>query len=146
MRKIARRGFLKMMGAAPVAGGALAKEAAAQISGVSVGPSGYFGGQLEAQSGKASLAGMMKPRSSILKWLIENGIPEWKRKQIREQVKAESWRIDPNIASMRSMSLQAMYAEQVRRNVKTAEEQVLKRFKSDSEPWQEFYEKHGHWL
>lgn len=105
-----RRGFLKLLGMAPVAGPVAAKEAA-----VSMGLEGVIAG--------ASMVGGAMPSGSP----IASGEVDWLRERIRDHVSGESdaeykanarhdaRRLDPDLAALRSVSPAWAYTRQVER-------------------------------
>lgn len=141
-KEIGRRGFLRGMMAAPFAGKAAATEVAEKLSGISTAPSAYP----TPYYGHPSDGLMATPRTKILKWILQNGIPDWKRKQITVEAKHSARSIEADLASLRSVSLDAKYREQVRRNVHKMEQSMIDEYRGDVSPAEEFSRKHGFWL
>lgn len=120
MANVARRSFLKLIGAAPIAGPVVAKEAAAKM-----GMSSLLGGAGAAMggSGEALLrGGLNKQEGSWLDWaqaelrnvFSERNVAEMRRRVIRN---GEARLLDADLASMRSASPAAAYQLQIERCV-----------------------------
>lgn len=106
--KLARRGFLKAMGAAPMAAKATAEKLAMQASGIGVIGAGKQASPIVGQD----MAG--EGRRKLRDWLKLRGIPQWKKDQVWQNVKY-SMALDPDIATMKSFSLtQKVHSQRIR--------------------------------
>lgn len=133
MSTMARRGFLKFLGAAPIAGPVVAQEAAAKM-GLQplLGGIGGIGGSLLSQTGET-------PRSieyNHLEWLKERlkrlADPEYLA-EMRRDLKWQVNRLDPDLAAMRGISPSAALSIQIdrimQRNIKQETWNIRKQIK-----------------
>lgn len=113
---LARRGFLRLMSAAPFAGKAVAEEAAARLSGVVASGAGnhLIGAELP-QSGRSALPDMTE-RHYRAAYQIPGLREAAETILYREQMREVSF-IDPDLAVLKSFSLQAKITFQRQRNV-----------------------------
>jgi hypothetical protein len=113
--KVARRGFLKLMGGAAVSGKHVAT-AAAEQAGLSLGlahPQGNMPTEVSVYAGQEAR------RKSLWQRFINNELPKWKLEEIRrEQSRVVS--LDPDLASFRSFSLVAKVHHQRERQISRA--------------------------
>ncbi len=113
---VARRGFLKLMGAVPIAAPIAAKEAMLAASGVASGI-GVGAVTKYAEIADSQVAGL-KPDGSwadhLRSRLAHYLSPEYRSQLLREEHPS---RLDPDIAAMRSISPSAQIAIQRKRNV-----------------------------
>ena len=125
MKKLGRRGFLKFMGAAPVAFPSAAQQLGSMsLGGIVTGVSGptpprSWSSAVGVQGGSATFNMIKK---SALKSL---GIPDWLTEQFKQESRHVD-RFDPDIASFHSMSLSAKICLQRTRNRKRVEEEYFK--------------------
>jgi len=119
--KLNRRKFLGVAAASPLAAKEIAtramEEAQMQASGISMyGDSLYTG---------IPASDPMPDMRSLWEAISELGVPEWKREDLRDDAK-RSRTLDPDIASMRSLSLGAKVRRQWDRNYKILVESALR--------------------
>ena len=113
-----RRGFLKLIGAAPVALPVAAKEAA-----VSMGLSGPIGvGAAGQMAGYANSVGFPTPNdpngeATYLKERLAEIMNPDNLRRLRSEARHEARQLDADIAAMRSISPSAAYAMQIERVV-----------------------------
>ena len=129
-----RRGLLKILPAAPMAVSLAQAEAVKMVSAgvgsASLGPVPY-GGNTGLAS--ASVPFFEKLRGQALAMLLRTvGIPEWKRKEIRQNARY-SRQLDPDIAALQSVSLAAKLNMQWRRNEAAAEKSMFDYMTGSSE-------------
>lgn len=135
MKQNTRRGFLKLMGASPLAAKAAAEEVTKSLVGIGIAPTYPYGipvsgmavGQSSAQMGKSEIAKMLMDAA------------------FRSQVESASYRrnrhvsyLDLDLATKRSFSLAAKATFQRQRNVQREIEEYSVDLKS---PWEMFYDK-----
>lgn len=142
-----RRSFLGFLAASPIAAKAAASKAAAEVSAMSMTD--------VAVMAKAPLDGLMSahainsqtPHDAIAKFIIKNGIPDFKREEMRknaQHVRA----LDIDIASMRSLSPVAKLSMQARRNYQNYEQAFMAQWMKSgiNAKARQFSEKYGWWL
>lgn len=104
-----RRGFLKLLGAAPIAAPVVAKDAAQKI-----GLEGALGGNI----GPHFDGPMGVPDGDHRSWIKKALSRFWSPAQKRQRAESAEWmarRLDPDLASMRSLSPAAAYRIQYER-------------------------------
>lgn len=132
-KKIARRAFMRLLPAAPLMAKEAASTAAAeatQASGVSVlgRRHRYFPDHRSGQKIEGALVKLLRDGKRI---------PALRAKQWRLQAKREARILDPDIASMRSLSLSKKIAMQEERNYERAIQDHLERH-DDMDAWKVF--------
>jgi len=108
-----RRKFLKAAAVAPAAAKKAAESRARKMA--DVGAVGEGVGQIATTA--PNVEG--KSRKEFRKWVLNHGLPEWRREQMREEAKAVH-ALDPDIASMVSFSLAGKVQMQQQRNYRRA--------------------------
>lgn len=129
-----RRKFLRLLGISPLTASAAAKSALSQtgysvMDGV---PSVGSLAPLLAPHGKAPFAQYLR---DVL--LRKQALPTWKLEKLKLEA-TQNWRgLDPDLASMQSVSVSAKIAEQRKRNLArlTAQAVQLGRIEYDRELW-----------
>jgi hypothetical protein len=126
---MARRSFLRGAPAA-IAGAAMAaRQTAAALAGVSTGAGASPLGPATLPSNAYALPdpsyidGAARVRAK-LKQFLQLALPDWKLKEIAEAAKRDSRTLDPDIASMRSLSLVGQTTMQRRRLEARYREQI----------------------
>ncbi|MHA1164772.1 MAG: hypothetical protein ACTSP0_04220 [Alphaproteobacteria bacterium] len=119
--KLDRRKFLGVAAASPLAAKEMAKramqEAQMQASGISMyGDSLYTG---------IPTSDPLPDMRTLWEAIGELGMPDWKREDLRDDAK-RSRTLDPDIASMRSLSLNAKMRRQWERNYEVLVESALR--------------------
>jgi len=141
---VGRRGFLRVLGLAPIAGKAVADKAIADATGFnalgSVGLQRY--GNPDAPS-PLNVADAAKRRSSLLNFFSRFRLPQWEIDQIRRDTAV--YALDPDIAALRSFSMSVKICMQRERNVARRIEQ-LERQPAYEELRLKFQERHGFWF
>jgi len=122
---VSRRKMLGLVGATGIFGKQAVAEAAKAAAGMST-----FGSSAAAAQSGVPVSGDIAPRAAdwarrrvaSVRRLFEGGLPEWKRQKLMRQATARAKVLDPDIASLRSVSLQGKYYMQVRREYDRAVE------------------------
>lgn len=137
---ISRRRVFGFLAASPVAAKAAAESAAAQLAGISM--TGFAGnipiGDATPQAGNIGYGGRSEPTRAFFRTF---GIPGFIRRQWEREAR-NVYRLDADLAGMRSMSLSAKLATQRRRNLAAAEGNFWKSLKfhedqSKAQKWRE---------
>lgn len=114
--KMARRRFLGVLAAAPVAAQTAMAEAAAQAAGVAVtGPDASVLGAEPDQYASWQLA-EKKWKRHLVELIQAGRMPDWKRAQLWRKAQRGARTLDPDIACMRSLSLARKVLLQAERN------------------------------
>lgn len=122
-----RRKFLKATAAAPVAAPMAVKEVMEQVN---VGAPAA--GISSHQTLESNVANNSTDKAKTLKWLMEKGVPEWRKRELWDYAK-EVRCLDPDLASMRSFSLSAKIHTQTHRNYKRSLDNVSERLSHSHE-------------
>lgn len=104
--KSSRRGFLALLGTAPIAAPVVAKEAAVAAGLTSLGPSAAMGGMIAASGSY----GAPMPQVEWLKESISLFGSDQKKRERKDRADGHARILHPNIASLRSVSPSAAYA------------------------------------
>lgn len=116
-----RRNFLGVAATSPLAAKEIAKkaieEAQMQASGISLHSDSLYTG-VHVPDPSPSMR-------SLWEAISELGVPEWKREDLREDARRNRT-LDPDIASMRSLSLSAKMRKQWDRNYNTLVQRALR--------------------
>jgi len=150
---VGRRGFLRVLGLAPIAGKAAVDQIVADQAGLAHGALNGLG----AQNGSIS-AGPPLPRvdddplplsagdkaSRIFGLLKKAGLPSWERERIARENK-HVYSLDPDLAALRSFSMNVKIATQRQRNIERELDRL--RYQSTYQAHVEkFRRRHGFWL
>lgn len=116
-----RRNFLGVAATSPLAAKEIAKkaieEAQMQASGISLYDDSLYTG--------VHVPDPVPNMRSLWEALSEMGVPDWKREDLREDARRNRT-LDPDIASMRSMSLGAKMRRQWQRNYETLVDRAIR--------------------
>lgn len=124
MKKVlSRRRFLGFLSTAPVAAKRAAEDAAAKLADLSIGVSRDHGisvgtGSLAAEGPDAPET--MQSKIQFMRKWFGGGIPDWIKEEKRRECTRNVTYIHPNIGGLRSVSLQAKFQMQARRNYEDA--------------------------
>lgn len=119
--KLSRRGFLGAAAASPLAAKDMVKKVTEQAQMEAAGISYYGDSMYSGITG----TDIEPPMRSIWDAMAQIGIPEWKKIDLREDAR-RSRTLDPDIASMRSLSLSAKMRKQWDRNYDQLIERAMK--------------------
>lgn len=110
-----RRGFLRILAAAPVAGPVVARDAAkrAGVASVGIGVDQFVPGS----SGRSSPSVHDGEREWLIGWCKSVFSAEWEAEKRREGKNWQPSRLDPDLASSRSLSLSAAMRIQQDRDI-----------------------------
>lgn len=128
-----RRSFFGVAVASPFAAKEAAKKmieeaaAAAQATQMQAGGISYYSDSLYTGVSTSSVGGPMK---SLWEAIQDMGVPDWKRSDLREDAR-RSRTLDPDIAAMKSFSLNAKMRMQWERNFNTLIERALQQTKME---------------
>ena len=140
--KMSRRKFFAFGAAAPLAAKQAVNEMAAQQAGITgVGMANHYSGGIEPQDCAVDANRGRK----ALEWIRDNGVPEWKEKELRESARRSATALEPDIASMVSLSLSAKIDMQAERHYQKAKANLITP-RHDNEMREQFYQKFGWWL
>jgi hypothetical protein len=116
--KASRRGILGMLAASPIAGRAMAQDAAAQLSKIGIGQAANVLNISAGQGiGTQGMLGGGKPKMPDYKKLLQSPLLRGEFESILFERERSVGSIDPDIACLRSFSLNAKIAFQRQRNV-----------------------------
>jgi len=137
---ITRRSLLRALPSLPLAGNEI-KRQVAKLAGASV-----IGGERMIAPGMGGIPdygeGGTTLRGRALATLLRTiGIPDWKRKEFRNEARMYR-QLDPDIASMRSISVSTALRMQWERNERRAEERMFSWLEGDDDR-QSFIKRHG---
>lgn len=135
MIQATRRKFLSLLGASPIAAQQFVKEKELLDAGFST------LGNVAGGTAPSSCNGMGEDNLRLLKLLKNIGIPDWKKKEIRQAAKYNR-ALDPDIAALRSVSTSHKIRMQWRKNEEEITESFLEGLSTD---WQrdKFREKYS---
>jgi len=151
---LGRRGFLRVLGLAPIAGKAAADKLIAEHAGLAHGALDGLGGQnngissacVEAPSGAYPYAQLTAGEKAkrLFGLLKKAGLPSWEHEKIIRENR-NVYTLDPDLAALRSFSMNVKIVTQRQRNI---EREIARlRFQSTYQAHVEkFRRQHGYWL
>lgn len=115
--KATRRTFFGFMAAAPVTAKGMAEQAIAKASGI---PVLGADGSRDANLAPMTTDGISRePNKTILKWIADHGLPDWRRQDLREEV-VRRLQMEPDVMALRSVSMSAKVEMQIERSLSRA--------------------------
>jgi hypothetical protein len=139
MNTVNRRGVLRLIGGAPI----MARRVVEKLSGVSVVGVGFESVTPDpGDSIGQEVAGVAPLKGRLLAQFLKRiGLPGWKKRQIRTYARATRI-LDPDIASLHSVSTSMKLHMQWKRNERKQEENILG-WIVDREDQEAFYKLHN---
>lgn len=130
--KLSRRGLLKSLPAIPLAAKAATEEVEKQLTGTgSVGESTTAGWVRKRLRAGGYLGSDSEESSKILNWFLANGLPAHRLRNIRRRASEEARILDPDIASLHSITIGARIRMQEARLTKRLTEEAYEDLRHD---------------
>lgn len=146
---VGRRSFLRLFAASPLAAKAARDEVIGNLTGMAAnGIAGLgHGGNPSAPYGSPSSIGDVAPdvrRSRLMDWFRRSALPDWEVERIKRDL-LHVYALDPDIAALRSFSMNVKIGIQRERNIERHIE-GLKGQSAYEQMREDFRAKHGFWF